>query len=101
MENMDLFNKTINDQIKRVKEGSNLQFEIGVLQDLKRMAEIGCFTVFTALPNDFEMKLSDLDRKITISCQVPRMMWTGEQRINELLAENERLRLQVEALTTL
>lgn len=95
----DLFNKVIDEQIQRVRNQQNLQFEIGVLEDLKRMAEIGCFTVYTALPNDFELKWLGVNN-LKIECTVPRMFWTGEDTINKLIEENRRLKIEIQELKT-
>lgn len=94
-EQVSLFHDIINDQINRARNQQSLQFEIGVLEDLKRMAELGCFTVFTTQPNLFEVKLSENDTKINVNCQVPGMMWTGEETISKLTAENNILKAEI------
>jgi len=98
MEAIPLFNSVIDEQISRLETMRNVQFDISVLQDLKRMAELGCFTVYTAAPNDFEIKFGKEDGRCEIRCTVPRMMWTGEETISRLQMENKLLREELESL---
>lgn len=90
MEHLSLFNSILDEQIARVRERQTIQFEISVLQDLKRMAENGCFTVYTASPNDMEIKMINNGAKVTIDAVVPRMMWTGERTIADLKKDNAK-----------
>jgi hypothetical protein len=94
---LELFNKIIEEQIQRVIHEQNLQFEISVLQDLKRMAELGCFTVYTASPNDYELKMNN-ENSFSVECYVPRMMWEGEIKMAKLIAENKMLKQRIKEL---
>lgn len=97
IEDLNLFNKVIQEQIERLKIGKTLQFEIGVLEDLSRMAALGVFTVYTSSPNDFEINLNGTE--FTAICRVPRMMFTGEKRIIDLENENELLKKKIHELS--
>lgn len=98
-ENLDLFNQSIQEQIERIKREQNIQFEVGVMEDLMRMAKLGCFTVYTTVPNSISLEYSHKTNETKATCIVPRMRWTGEEELNRLIAENEILKSKIKELT--
>jgi len=82
------FHKEIDRLTKQLHDKHELDFNVGVMQDLKRMAELGCFTVHTTQMCNFpQIDMSDDGRTVKARMQVPRMHWAGEQKIINLRTE--------------
>lgn len=87
------FHSIMDSQIKRLQDGLNMEINIMVLRDLKRLAEIGAFSITEDKP---VFKASEDDR-LELTQRV-RLKWKGEAELTRLKIENEELRSKLEEL---
>ena len=88
-EDLKLFQDTIQEQIKRVQDGIGINSEIAMLQDLKRLGELGILTVYSSseIP-----EVKEDNGKFSVEYLQPRLMFEGEQKIVELQKEIKELK---------
>lgn len=98
---MDFFNELIDELVDRLINHQKIQSDIAILEDLKRMGNLGVLTVYTTNepPN---IEFSKDGKTVNMSMKVPRLMFTGEEEIIKLksqtTAKDEQIKKLREAL---
>lgn len=80
------FNKSMDKAIDRTLRDLEIKADVQVMQDLKRMAALGLFTVQQGDPV--------VCKKTGVVTQVVKMFWTGEEKMKELETEIARLKMK-------
>lgn len=93
MEDMELFHRITNNLIQDYQDKKNISTDI--IQDLKRMADLGCFTVYSTdqLP---DIKFDG--NSVTIEGRTPRLVWTGETELAKAQAKIQVLEKRIKEL---
>jgi len=93
--NIEKFNNVIDETINNLTEGLRNKVDVVLMQDLKRMSELGVLQIEYSQPDYMDYSLGSLKMGATAYC---RLKFIGEETIESQQKEIEKLKEEIRIL---